>query len=224
MILKNEPIYPIPTVKSNSQLRLSILANQSVLYFYLCIPAKKQFYSMGDYYAPLPPPPNHPPELRRSPSHENYYYTSPEYLLTLPRKVLCKAVQNISSQYSEEQLQYNNTQLNYDVYYLSTGAPPEVVLFDSPGRWIKCTWVLYANGDIHYFVKKSIAYNGHHHYINTLNEHHSILRAVYPQLIFAIIKLKILLQRVRRRINIRLFVNYSNYLPDIKKLVYAYVK
>tara|TARA_X000001036_G_scaffold426017_1_gene452925 strand:+ start:1558 stop:2226 length:669 start_codon:yes stop_codon:yes gene_type:complete len=222
MILKNEILYPIPNVKPNSQLRLSILANQSVLYFYICIPAKKQL-SMADQYN-LPPPPEHPPELRRSPSHESYYYTSPEYLLNLPQKVLCKAVLNESNQYSEEQLHYNNAQLNYEVYYLSISAPPEIVLFESPDRWIKCTWRLCANGDIHYFVKKSISYNDHHLYINTLNEHHSILRAVYPQLVFAIIKFKILLQRVRRRINIRLFVNYSNYLPDIKKLVYAYVK
>ena len=90
MILKNEPLYPIPFVKPNSQLRLSILANQSVLYFYICIPAKKQL-SMADQYN-LPPPPEHPPELRRSPSHESYYYTSPEYLLNLPQKVLCTAI------------------------------------------------------------------------------------------------------------------------------------
>ena len=212
--------------------RLARLRHENVFYFYLRFPPPPPLpRSQADAYD-LPPPPTLPPELRRHPGHSCYHYTSPTYIMeqNTKAKVLCKAEPCMS---------------HYNIYYHSSAAPPDVRLFENPGKWIACSWTLYPNGDIHYFVQKSLANSlyaenendSNHHYINTLQQHHSIIRTALPQLIFAIIKLRILLCRVRKRIKIRLFILnthynsssplrmlYGSHWGQVKKNIYEYIR
>tara|TARA_B100001059_G_C17836355_1_gene588418 strand:- start:1320 stop:2012 length:693 start_codon:yes stop_codon:yes gene_type:complete len=211
--------------------RLARLRHENVFYFYIRFPPQPIPRSQADAYD-LPPPPSHPPELRRHPGHSSYHFSTPNYVMeqSMDKKVLCKAEPCVS---------------HYTIYYQSTAAPPEVLLFENPGKWVACTWTLYPNGDIHYFVKKSLANTLHreqgndsnYHYINKIQQHHSIIRTALPQLIFAIIKLKILLYRVRTRIKIRLFILnthytsssplrmlYGSHWGQVKKNIYDFIK
>ena len=223
-------LYPI-LCGSEENARLARLRHENVFYFYLRLPPPPIPRSQADAYD-LPPPPSHPPELRRHPGHSSYYYTSPDYVMNMnySKKVLCKAEPCMS---------------HYNIYYQSSAAPPEVVLFENPGKWVACTWTLYPNGDIHYFVKKSLATSlytegeieSNYHYINKHRQHHSIIRTALVQVIFAIIKLKILLCRVRKRIKIRLFILNTHctsssplrilcgsHWSQVKKEIYDYIR
>tara|TARA_B100001063_G_C16654736_1_gene497835 strand:- start:550 stop:1017 length:468 start_codon:yes stop_codon:yes gene_type:complete len=145
-------------------------------------------------------------------------------------KILCRAVPSIE--------EYSNVQQCYDVSYLSKYAPPEILLFNNPSKWMPCKWKLYANGDIYYNVRAGLyGPNSGYHYTNYLHKNHTIIRAILPQLCFAIIKLCRILARVRNRIRIRLFIqnthkSSSSILHKFsgshwtyeKKLIYQYLK
>ena len=220
-------LYPI-TTSNLENYRLASLCHENVFYFYLSYPPRSTMVSQADCYD-LPPPPPRPPELRRTPGHTSYHFTTPYYVMEqgVTKKVLCKAVPSTTPECSY-----------YNVYYLSTSAPPEVKLFETPGRWIECSWILYPNGEIHYFVKKSLIrfQDSKYHYINTLHDQHNIIRAVLPQLVFAVIKLKVMLYRVRNKIRIRLFILNTHYKSSsplrmlhgthwgqVKKNIYEYI-
>ena len=239
-------LFHIPNRTNMENIRLSNIANTNCLYFYISYPIRNsENISLSDSYE-LPPPPT--PELRREPGSYYYYYTSPNYLLNLSHKVLCKAILTKNKYDDDEHGPY------YDVYYLSYNAPPQIILFENPGKWLSCTWRLYPNGDIHYFVKKSIGAaqfnhfiedddgqkvlkDSHYHYINKYNDNHIIIRVVYRQLLFCICKFKILLFRARNRIKIRLFILNThtksssilnifngNHWSQVRHNIYNYIK
>ena len=209
--------------------RLAKLAEEECFYFYVYYP-KPNTLSNADSYD-LPPPPILNPILRRTPDYQTFHTSCPYYVMdenTRHRggKVLCKAVIN------DDEL---SSILCYDVSYLSKYAPPEVILFEEIKKWMKCDWKLYANGDIYYNVPTGLSKC--FHYTNYLNEHHNIMRANLPQLCYAVIKLRRILSRVRRRIKIRLFIQNTHYNSSspfqqfytsqwypVKKLIYDYIR
>jgi len=218
----------IPYIETENE-RLAKLINTKCFYFYIYYPTPKK-ESNGDAYD-LPPPPIDPPNLRRTPNHESYHISCPYYIMNQHwNKILCRATPSME--------EYSNVHPCYDISYLSKYAPPEILLFNNPSKWIPCEWKLYANGDIYYNVRAGLyGSTTGYHYTNYLHKDHSIIRTIFPNLCFAIIKLCRILARVRNRIRIRLFIqnthkSSSSILHKLsgshwayeKMLIYQYLK
>ena len=217
------------TYIENENIRLAKLINTKCFYFYIYYPTPKN-ESKADAYE-LPPPPTNIPILRRTPDHESFHISCPYYIMNHNwNNILCRAIPS-----AEE---FSAMQHCYDISYLSKFAPTDIILHTNPGKWIPCKWKLYANGDIYYNIKGGLyGPNSGYDYTNYLHKDHSILRAILPQLCFAIIKLCRILARVRNRIRIRLFIqnthkSSSSILHKLsgthwtreKKLIYQYLK
>ena len=226
----NDDLYlnPTPYIE-NENTRLAKLINTKCFYFYLYYPKPKN-ESNADAYD-LPPPPTNIPILRRTPDHESFHISCPYYIMNHTwNNILCRAIPS-----TEE---YSTIQQCYDISYLSKFAPTDIILHSNPGKWIPCKWKLYANGDIYYNISSGLyGPKCGYDYTNYLHKDHSILRAILPQLCFAIIKLCRILARVRNRIRIRLFIqnthkSSSSILHKLsgshwtreKKLIYQYLK
>ena len=219
------------TYMENENSRLAKLAMKKCFYFYIYYP-KPMPWPNDD--RGVPPPPLEAPLLRRTPSRHSRHVSAPYYVMDenlhqRNNKILCKAIPCH---------QHTSSIECYDVSYLSKYAPPEIILFHYPTKWLPCTWKLYANGDIYYKVDGSLygPYTGGYHYTNYINKDHNIMRAVLSHLCYAIIKLFRILSRVRKRIKIRLFIqnthpNSSSILRKLsgshwvreKILIYQYI-
>ena len=203
--LSNNAPYLNPiTYMENENSRLAKLILESCFYFYIYYPKPIPWSNDN---GELPPPPLETPLLRRTPSRHTMHVSAPYYVMDenlhqTNHKILCKAKPCLK--------QISNVEC-YDVSYLSIYAPPEIILFHNPSKWLPCKWKLYANGDIYYNVEGGLygPYTGYH-YTNYLNKEHNIMRAVLSQLCYAVIKLFRILSRVRKRIRIRLFIQNTH--------------